>query len=171
MDQQIIRTGATRFGHFAPPLHLNAGRSWRLTLLLCLGHAVVMAGLVLARPDLLGISGVLVGSLSPYLALRLHAFRTAPDAVVALCIETNGGSTVRLRGGQSIPVRILGSTYLHPALCVVNLRSIPAADGKPVSHHVIIVADAVEAQAYRRLRVWLAWGWRSGSPAQSLHAR
>jgi toxin CptA len=75
------------------------------------------------------------------------------DAITAIELEDDGG-VVHRRDGRKEHARLLASTYVSPCLTLLNLRvarRIPA-------QHIIIVPDNVEAEAFRRLRVWLRWG-------------
>lgn len=69
----------------------------------------------------------------------------ADDHVMITCLD---GSTFR---GEVLP-----GSVVHPTLTVLNLRVL----GRRLSYHVIVMPDAVEAQAFRQLRVWLRWGYR-----------
>jgi len=48
---------------------------------------------------------------------------------------------------------LLGSSFVAPHLTVLNLK--PA--GGRLAKHLVILPDAIDAEDFRRLRVWLKW--------------
>ncbi len=99
-------------------------------------------------------------------AIFQHGLRRLKHAIVALHI--NPDNTVQLvrKDGQVCEVRVMPSTVVTPFLSVLHCRLQAAPWFDPVwfnpvrfnrAQYLIIFADAVEADAYRRLRVYLRW--------------
>lgn len=89
------------------------------------------------------------------LAVRRYAFLSSAHAITAIELEDDGAVVCR-RDGRRERARLLGSTYISPYLTLLNLR----ITGRLPAQHVIVVPDNVEEEAFRRLRVWLRWGFR-----------
>ena len=85
-------------------------------------------------------------------ALRHYAWLTSRDAVTAIDIVEEG-ATVYSRGGRYERARVLGTTYVSAVMTVLNLR----LPGRVWPRHVILVADNVEPETFRQLRVRLRW--------------
>jgi toxin CptA len=118
-------------------------------------HTAVAA--IVAPLELLPWSkGILLAAVGVSLvrALRRHAWLRSADAITAMEFEDEK-TVVRRRDGRGEPAHLLGSTYISPFLTVLNLR----VAGNIFPQHVIIVADNVEQDTFRRLRVWLRWAY------------
>ena len=87
--------------------------------------------------------------------LGCHARLRSPRAICALEIDEDG-ALVHTRNGKSDRATILGTSYISPALTVLNLR----LENRISRRHVIIVPDNVHPEVFRRLRVWLRWRYR-----------
>lgn len=87
----------------------------------------------------------------------------SPGAVIAVELRDEGRLAVQTRDGDWHDARLLGTTYTTPLLTILNLR----CEKRLLSRHVVIAGDSTEAEAFRRLRVWLRWGYRDmAGPAQ-----
>lgn len=89
-------------------------------------------------------------------ALWRHAWLRSAASVTAIEVREGAGAGVEMRGGECHEARVLGTTYVSAALCVVNLR----IAGRLLARHAVVVSDNVDAESFRRLRVWLRWGCR-----------
>ena len=89
-------------------------------------------------------------------AILLHGLRRLKHSVVALQLKPDNSVTIHLQDGRRQAVRIMPSTVVTPLLSVVHFRLQEAAWYSPV-RYVLIPADAVDAEDYRRLRVYLRW--------------
>jgi toxin CptA len=147
-------------------LRVRLRPSRQLTLLLCAGHAGA-AGLSWAAPIPWWLSLVLSSAALASLAfgLRLHAWRSAPEAVVGFELRPDGSGAIENRRGRWREVAVLGSSFVSPLLTILNLR-VAGARGH---RSLVVTPDALGADEFRRLRVWLRW---RGAPAdaQSLQA-
>ena len=87
-------------------------------------------------------------------ALPRHAWLRSADAITAIELDDDD-AVVHRHDGRSEHARLLASTYVSPYLTVLNLR----IAGNIFAQHVIVVPDNVEPDAFRRLRLWLRWGY------------
>ena len=87
-------------------------------------------------------------------ALRRHAWRQADDAVLLLALDREGAYHLTLRDGRQLAVRLQHDSVVFASLSLLNFR---LAQGKG-KITCLILPDAVDADAFRRLRVWLRWG-------------
>lgn len=88
--------------------------------------------------------------------LRLQALRRHPEAVIALQVR---GDTLsyQLRAGDWCSGTIPAGGLVTRWISVTRLREI----GETPRHRTLVLcADALDADDYRRLRVYLRWGWR-----------
>jgi hypothetical protein len=131
-------------------IELRASRS--LTLLLGAAHllAAVLSWVLPLSPWLSALLTALIGW-SLWHALRLHALRSAPRAIVALAVEQNGRAELELRSGASIGARVLQDTFVTALLVVINQRE--EESGRRRS--VVLATDSADAASLRALRVWL----------------
>ncbi len=75
-------------------------------------------------------------------------------------IKVNVKSQMQLirQDGKQLEVTVLGNTVVTPYLTVLNCRHNQLTFAQRLfSQHIIIFSDAVDAEAYRRLRVYLRW--------------
>jgi len=89
-------------------------------------------------------------------AILLHDLRRLKHSVVALQLKPDNSVTIDLKDGRRQAVRIMPSTVVTPLLTVVHYRLHKSAWYCPM-RYVLILADAVDAEDYRRLRVHLRW--------------
>lgn len=133
-------------------LILNINVSSTLALLLFgihVGAMLLLALVPLSWPWRLGIWAGLAWSL--YRSTRLHVRRIGPNAIRAL--ERDGEGIVRARfvGRDDWEQARVTSCFIHPWLTLMVLRF----DNRRWPIGVVIPADAVEAEAFRRWRVAL----------------
>ena len=89
-------------------------------------------------------------------AILLHGLRHLKHSVVALQLMPDNSVSIDLKDGRRQAVRVMPSTVVTPLLSVVHCRLQEAARYSP-TRYVLIPADAVDAEEYRRLRVYLRW--------------
>jgi toxin CptA len=138
-------------------LSLRLGPSRLLAAMLGGAHVVAAAALWLAPIPVvyaLACSVALVVHLA--WVVRRHALRTDAGALIELEVVDGGSVSVSTRAGVRRVYRVGGSSFVSPVLTVLNLRS----ETGRARHHVLVAADSVDANGFRRLRVWLRW--RSG---------
>ena len=125
-----------------------------LTAILVLAHGAAIAMVVLAGMplwlDLIAIA-VLVASL--VYDLRKTALLQAPDAVIGLEITSDDKFSIQTRRGEWIESEVLGSTYVTSFLTILNLKVIDSGR----TTRAVILPDSLNAEDFRKLRVWLRW--------------
>ncbi|CAN4272339.1 hypothetical protein MCERHM32_01077 [Methylophilaceae bacterium] len=89
-------------------------------------------------------------------AILQHGLRRLKHSVVALQLKPDNSVSILLKDGRRQEVRIMPSTVVTPSLTVVHYRLQEAAWYCPM-HYVLIFADTVDAEYYRRLRGRLRW--------------
>lgn len=136
------------------PIRLDFKPSMRLTLVLAV--AALLACLALAVigvafwVKLLAMTAVLTATLYHVLYALQHMSRSC----IVLSMDSKGAWQLLTRGGDRYPATILPSSFVTPDLTVLNC----SLAGKRLQYHLVILPDAVDADAFRRMRVWLRWG-------------
>ena len=137
-------------------LSLRLGPSRLLATVLAGAHIVAGAALWLAPvPVIYALVCSVVLSVHLVWVVRRHALRTDDRALINLDLTDDGSVSVCTRAGLRRAYHVAGSTFVSPRLTVLNLRSETA----PWTRHVLIPVDSVDADSFRRLRVWLRWRW------------
>lgn len=141
-------------------LSITLRSSYLLALLLVVMHALAMASVWLVPLALavkIGTAVALASSLA--LNLRQHAWRAGKRSVRA--IRLNGECDMSLQGqdGVWLETKILPSSFISPYLTVLNLK----AERERRARHVVILPDAMGAEQFRQLRVWLRWRCKAGN--------
>ena len=128
-----------------------------LTLALIAAHAGAAAALFpLELPAAAKAGLAVLIAVSLVRALYRHAWLRNGESVVAIQLAEHGDATVETRCGERHAAQVLDTTYVSARLCVVNLRLAQ----RFFARHALIVPDNVDAEAFRRLRVWLRWAYR-----------
>jgi toxin CptA len=128
-----------------------------LAVAILLAHLAAAAAAVVALP---GAAAAIVGAgvaLSAVGHLR-EALQRAPQAVAGLEFAADGRVAVAGPSGDWLTARLRSAAVPVPWLAVVTLR-----DARGQRRAAVVLPDALEREAFRRLRVWLRWG--IGSPA------
>jgi toxin CptA len=140
------------------PLEIALDSSWSLVACL-LGLHVLVIGVAVSVPlpwagswmlRLLMVS-ILLASASYHVA---QAMGWLPGSVVALKLATDGALSIRRKRGDWVSVEVLGSSFVHPMLTIINLK----LEARRFPVHVLLMPDVLDAESFRRLRVWLKWG-------------
>jgi toxin CptA len=135
-------------------LTIAVGSSRYLAGLLAGMHGFA-ATMVWLAPMPLGFAVLLMSVFlgSAWHTLRRDGFRTLPHSLIALRLDADCRCEYQTRIGAWHEADLLGSSFATPHLTVLNLK--PAC-GRLVKH-LVILPDAVNAEDFRRLRVWLKW--------------
>ena len=138
----------------ARQLRFSIEPSTSLAVALCAAHFAAAGAVWLVPAPAWGKAMLIITiawSLIFYLArcAALHA----PDAIVALEIKEQGGISFQMRRGEWLDCELHGSSFISPHLMIVNLRP----RGRRLARYVILVPDNVDAEDFRRLRMWLRW--------------
>jgi toxin CptA len=101
------------------------------------------------------IKGLLAAALCASLAfhVRRDARLAAPQSIVGFEVGEDGSSLLRTRNGNALEARLLPDSFVTPYLCVLGFK--PA--GRRFARYVTLLPDSLDADAFRRLRVWLKW--------------
>ena len=134
--------------------------SWLLAVILALAHGAAFAmTLLVAIPlwaQLIAAAGLTVHLV---VVVRQHALLLAPDSAVAIQISSDNRLNVQARRGEWTEYSVLDSTYIAPFLTVLNLRQIDSR----ASRRVTILPGSIDAEEFRKLRVWLRWNEGRGT--------
>ena len=142
-------------------LSIQLQSSSRLAVLLSLAHCTA-AGVFwpLALPVItkLIITLMLAGSL--YYYLRRYAWLTSPRSIVALHLTGKNGCRIKTRADEYIDTVIDTSTFVASYMTVLCLQKTRT---RYCYYTVVILPDGIDADSFRRLRVWLRWKWQDNS--------
>lgn len=137
------------------PLHVVL-RPSRL-LALSLGGACVSAAVLISLLPLplwaQGLCLLVVICATAYHFSR-HVWLRLPQSITALEVGGKGEFRCFTRASAWCDAVVLGSSFVTPQLTVLNLR----LPHRRLAQHVVLLPDALESDAFRRLRVWLRWG-------------
>lgn len=112
-----------------------------------LGGALIAWLLPLPWPVQLALCALVAASLSA--ALSRHAWRSGPRAITGIEIDSEGQCAVRMAGAWRACT--FTHVFVHPRLTLLGLRR----HGRRRPEGLVIAADAMEAEAFRRLRAAL----------------
>lgn len=124
-----------------------------LAILLIASHVLVVASLpVLDFPLWELVALTLLLNLS-YLLWREAGLR-ARDCCRSLSV-LGGDVELVLRNGKTVRVQPCADTVVTPWLTVLQLRAEPTG----ARYRLVILPDSMDTEDFRRLRVWLKWGY------------
>jgi toxin CptA len=87
-----------------------------------------------------------------------HCLRSLPWSIVMIKVNVKSQMQLIRQDGKQLEVTVLGNTVVTPYLTVLNCRHNQLTFAQRLfSQHIIIFSDAVDAEAYRQLRVYLRW--------------
>lgn len=133
---------------------INLHPSRQLAVVMGLAHAAAAGACLLSELPMF-VCGVLVaGAAASFLhAVRGRVLLRAADSIIALQVEEGGRLWVRTAGEGWCAATLHDSTFVHPWLTVLSVQT----HARYFPRHAVIVADGVDAEDFRRLRVWLRW--------------
>jgi toxin CptA len=124
-----------------------------LTVLLIVVHGTTMVALQLVKLtwalDIALLAALLTNLL--YLLLR-DAWLLLPVSCVGLVVKNDSVILIR-RDGAPSTCRILHGSVVTPYLAVLNAMP----EGAFFKRAIIILPDSLNAELFRKLRVWLRW--------------
>ena len=97
-------------------------------------------------------------------AVRVHATRNAGRAAIELMLSSDAVLVVRYRDGRLVAGHVRSPSYIHPVFTSIVWR----ADRERFSRSLPVIADMLDPDEFRRLRVLLRYGRRevsAGAPA------
>lgn len=135
-------------------LSFDLGPSDVLTVVVVALHlgALVVASLLPLAVPVRSLLFVTIAA-SGYRAVRVHAMRRAWNAVVWFQVSEDGTCSWRRRGADVPEEGPLVESTTLPWLALLTVR--PVGRRSRPSTHIVVAADALPAEAFRRLRVRL----------------
>jgi Membrane-bound toxin component of toxin-antitoxin system len=131
-------------------LNINVSRFLTASLLLVhLGGMALIGVIPLAMIFRLGLWALLAWSL--YRSLQTHAWRKGSMAILALELDGDGVAAVRFEGGETWHQARITSRFVHSWLTLLSLH----IESRRWPVKLVIVADAVEPESFRRWRARL----------------
>jgi toxin CptA len=127
-----------------------------LAAAIVLTHLTAAAAAVVALPAAAAAVVTAGVALSAIGHLRA-ALQRAPHAVAGLELTVNGRVAVAGPSGDWLTARVRSAAVPVPWLAVVTLR-----DALGQRRAAVVLPDALDREAFRRLRVWLRWGTAIG---------
>lgn len=141
------------------PLRFALAPSRRLGWMLAGAHLAAAAVLfALPLPAWANAGLILLLAFSLFHYVRRYARLSAPDAIVAVSLAADGATLFRRDGGQ-VSGRLSGDSVATPYLSVLNVRP----QGARFAQGIVVLPDSLDAESFRRLRVWLRWGVQRGA--------
>lgn len=141
-------------------LSIQLRPSRQLAVLLSLAHCTA-AGVFwpLALPAVVKVIITLLLAGSLYYYLRRDAWLVSPQSVVTLHLTGKNRCKAEIRAKKSINTIIDASTFVAPYMTVLCLKMEQAYRYRTI----VILPDSIDADSFRRLRVWLKWKWQPDS--------
>jgi toxin CptA len=142
------------------PIRLNFKPSITLTLIIC--TMGLGAGAILILPALIWqiklMLSIFILSAVIYTVCQ-YGLLLLPWSYIALNVSSRNQLQLVRRDGKHIDVRVCSDSVVTPYLTVVNCQ---VTDAPLVTRllppRLVILPDALDAESYRQLRVWLRWG-------------
>jgi toxin CptA len=142
------------------PIRLNFKPSITLTLIIC--TMGLGAGAILILPALIWqiklMLSIFILSAVIYTVCQ-YGLLLLPWSYIALNVSSSNQLQLVRRDGKHIDVRVCSDSVVTPYLTVVNCQ---VTDAPLVTRllppRLVILPDALDAESYRQLRVWLRWG-------------
>ena len=127
-----------------------------LAAAIALAHLAALAAAVVALPG--GAAAVVAaGVVLSAIGHMRQALHRAPQAVAGLELTADGQAAVAGPSGDWSTARLRSAAVPVPWLAVVTLR-----DALGRRRSAVILPDALDRHAFRRLRIWLRWGAAAG---------
>jgi toxin CptA len=115
--------------------------------------AAITAVLMVELPQWFKVVAITVLIAQCVVVVRRRAFLLGADAATAIEVTSDHRMSVETRSSGWCEYDVLGSTYVTPYLTVLNLRR----PGNRMAKHVALLPDSLNADDFRKLRVWLRW--------------
>ena len=135
-------------------LKLSLQPSWLLAAILAFAHGAACAAVWSIDLPLwcktLACAVLLVNFV---IVAATRALLLTPSAVVALEISSDNVLSLQTHSSAWAEFEVLSSTFVMPWLTILNLRR----HGDSAVKRVALLADSLDADDFRKLRVWLRW--------------
>ena len=141
------------------PIQLNLKQSKLGSILLILVSAMALSILiVLVLSWQLRIILTITIVVSTVYTLYCHTLRLLPWSIVSIKINSKGEMQWLRKDGKSLEIHLQANSTVTPYLTVLNGRLVGASfKNKIFNQRIVILSDAVDADIYRKLRVYLIW--------------
>ena len=142
------------------PIQVNFKRSMiasALFTLMSVGALFIVILLTMSLQLKLLLSFMIV--FSAIHAVSKHGLLLLPWSCVKLSINTKNQLQFTRKDGKQLEVLVQANSVVTPYLIILNSQIKEASFLQRLFvQHLIIFPDAVDAENYRQLRVWLRWG-------------
>ncbi len=135
-----------------PTLHVRLRPSPTLVAAIALAHLAAVAAALVALPGGAAAVAAIGVALSATAHLR-EALHRAPRAIAALELSADGPVAVAGPSGDWLTAQVRTAAVPAPWVAVVTVR-----DALGRRRSAVVLPDALDRDAFRRLRVWLRWG-------------
>lgn len=140
-----------------PSLVIRLKPSVRLAVILSFAHFAAIGMLwPLALPMAVKLIGTIIFAISLFYYLQYYALLRSPGSIVTFDLSEEMACTLETRRGDRIVCTLLGSSFVAPYLTVLNLKP----SDRFFTRSVVILADGIDAEQFRQLRVLLRWKWK-----------
>jgi hypothetical protein len=151
----------------APLLRVELRPSRQLALALASMHAAVLVTLLLVlQPTYPRAAGLAAVAAHAIVVVRRHVLLASPRSIVAFRFTGEDECELDRKDGTSFSARLDDATYVARWLIVLRLRR--ERRWRHVS--VVVLADGVHGQTFRRLRSRLRWSRVGARTAKPGHA-
>jgi toxin CptA len=121
---------------------------------LAVSHAIAVALLVPPAIPAWGKALVFLAVIASLVFFLGHvALLRTPQAIVAIEIGEDGEIMVQTRCGEWHECRLSGDSFVSDWLTIMVLTQ----QNRRATRYIVITPDNVDAEDFRRLRVWLRW--------------
>lgn len=139
-------------------LSITLRPSYLLALFLVAMHALALLSVWLVPLVLVvKIGTAIVFATTLAFGLRQHVWRAGNRSVCAIRLTGECDLSLQGQDGVWLEVKLLPSSFVSPYLTVLNL----SLEGESRARHVVLLPDAMDAEQFRQLRVWLRWRCKS----------
>lgn len=140
--------------HRDSPIRIRLRASLQLAILLTAAHAAAIASLwpLAVTPSIKFALGAIALTSCGFFLLRDALLRFS-GSVIVIELAEEGACVLTDRAGRERKGAVLGDSFVSSFLTVLHCRLVGQRHGRSV----VIFPDAVEEDAFRRLRVWLRW--------------
>ncbi|WP_309296086.1 protein YgfX [Nitrosomonas sp. PY1] len=149
-------------------IHVNLQPSYLLAVILITSHCVAVIIIwLLTLTVTIKILIILAIIFSCIYYLRQDALLLSNNAVIAFDLFEKMQYTVTTRSKKSIRCLIMPNSFVTPVLTVLIFKLEKPVLLSPFCS-VVILPDRIEANEFRRLRIWLRWKYKSDSIKSSI---
>ena len=135
-------------------LKIKLRRSGQMAAVLTVAHgAGIVFFAMVGLPLWARIAGAGILIVQWVFCMRRHALMLAADSPTGIEINSNNEFSLGMRSCEWRNYDVLGSTYVMPYLTVLQLQQ----KGGRAINRIALLPDSLQAEDFRKLRVWLRW--------------